>query len=88
MRIVRAGPEGGGAGMNETTATAPDIHCHHCANAIRNEVLEIAGVHEVDVDVPGRRVSVRYEPPATWDIIASHLAEIGYPVAPGSEAPK
>lgn len=37
--------------MSETiTYTVPAIHCAHCAMTIREEVSEVEGVEDVDVD--------------------------------------
>jgi copper chaperone CopZ len=45
--------------MGETTYTVPAIHCGHCADTIREEVGEVAGVESVEVDVGSKVVSVR-----------------------------
>ncbi|MFO7572179.1 MAG: heavy-metal-associated domain-containing protein [Gaiellaceae bacterium] len=37
----------------------PAIHCAHCAMSIREEVSEVAGVVEVDVDLDTKVVTVR-----------------------------
>ena len=46
--------------MSETiTYTVPAIHCAHCAMSIREEVSEIEGVEDVDVDVDSKLVTVK-----------------------------
>ena len=46
--------------MNETiTYTVPDIHCAHCATSIREEVSEVEGVDDVEVDLDSKHVTVR-----------------------------
>ena len=46
--------------MVETaTYTVPAIHCAHCALSIREEVSEVEGVDEVDVDLETKLVTVR-----------------------------
>jgi copper chaperone len=46
--------------MSETlTYSVPAIHCEHCAMSIREEVTEVAGVDEVDVDLESKVVTVR-----------------------------
>ena len=46
--------------MSETiTYTVPAIHCAHCAMSIREEVSEIEGVEDVDVDVGSKLVTVK-----------------------------
>lgn len=36
----------------------PGISCEHCKHAIEGEVAKVAGVEDVDVDVPRRAVTV------------------------------
>ena len=46
--------------MTETlTYSVPAIHCAHCAMSIREEVSEVEGVDEVDVDLDAKVVAVR-----------------------------
>ena len=35
------------------------IHCDHCGHTIRSEVIKIAGVADVAVDIKGKEVVVR-----------------------------
>jgi copper chaperone CopZ len=45
--------------MNESlTYTVPAIHCAHCAMSIREEVSEVEGVDDVDVDIDSKDVIV------------------------------
>ena len=45
--------------MAETiTYTVPAIHCAHCAMSIREEVGEVEGVRDVEVDLDARTVVV------------------------------
>lgn len=49
-----------GAPVSETiTYSVPAIHCDHCAMSIREEVSEVEGVSEVDVDLETKTVTVR-----------------------------
>jgi copper chaperone len=41
------------------TFSVPAIHCEHCAMSIREEVSEVAGVNEIDVDLDSKLVTVR-----------------------------
>jgi copper chaperone len=41
------------------TFTVPAIHCAHCALSIREEVSEVEGVDDVDVDLETKLVTVR-----------------------------
>ena len=46
--------------MNETvTYTVPAIHCAHCAMSIREEVSEVEGVEDVDVDLDSKVVTIK-----------------------------
>lgn len=45
--------------MSETvTYSVPAIHCAHCATSIREEVSEVEGVDEVDIDLDSKIVSI------------------------------
>ena len=45
--------------MGETaTYSVPAIHCAHCAMSIREEVSEVPGVEDVDVDLETKVVTV------------------------------
>jgi copper chaperone len=41
------------------TYSVPAIHCAHCAMSIREEVSEVAGVEDVDVDLDSKVVTIR-----------------------------
>ncbi len=41
------------------TYSVPAIHCAHCAMSIREEVSEVDGVEEIDVDLETKVVTVR-----------------------------
>lgn len=46
--------------MTETvTYSVPAIHCAHCAMSIREEVSEVEGVDEVDVDLDAKLVTIQ-----------------------------
>jgi copper chaperone len=40
------------------TYTVPAIHCAHCAMSIREEVAEVEGVEQVDVDLDSKLVTI------------------------------
>ena len=45
--------------MSDTiTYTVPAIHCAHCAMSIREEVSEVEGVEDVDVDLEAKVVTI------------------------------
>jgi copper chaperone len=46
--------------VSETiTYRVPAIHCAHCAMSIREEVSEVEGVEDVDVDLDSKLVTVK-----------------------------
>ena len=46
--------------MSETVVYwVPAIHCAHCALSIREEVAEVEGVEQVDVDLESKVVTIR-----------------------------
>ena len=46
--------------MSDTvTYDVPAVHCAHCAMSIREEVSEVEGVEDVDVDLETKVVTVR-----------------------------
>lgn len=52
-------PKGYTGHMSDTmTYDVPAIHCAHCAMSIREEVSEVEGVDEVDVDLETKLVTV------------------------------
>lgn len=57
------------------------IHCDHCEHAIRSEVIKIAGVADVAVDIQRKEVVVRGD---ILDEAALRAAiiEAGYEAAP------
>jgi copper chaperone CopZ len=45
--------------MSETiTYSVPAIHCEHCATSIREEVFEVEGVDDVDVNLETKVVTI------------------------------
>jgi len=46
--------------MTETiTYSVSGIHCAHCGMSIREEVAEVEGVEDVDVDLDAKVVTIR-----------------------------
>ena len=41
------------------TYSVPAIHCAHCAMSIREEVAEVEGVEEIDVDLDTKVVTIQ-----------------------------
>ena len=47
--------------MTDATYIVPDMSCGHCKHAVSSELLGVAGVDSVDVDLDAKRVVVRGE---------------------------
>jgi copper chaperone CopZ len=45
--------------MSEITYSVPDMSCDHCKHAVTSELLGVAGVASVDVDLKTKHVTVR-----------------------------
>jgi copper chaperone len=60
--------------------SVPGIHCAHCGVSIREEVTEVEGVDEVDVDVETKVVTVTGRALAD-DKLRAAIHEAGYEAA-------
>jgi copper chaperone len=67
--------------MTSKSFRVPNITCNHCVMTIKRELGELEGVASVTGDVETKTITVKWEPPATWDDIQSLLTEINYPPA-------
>jgi copper chaperone len=67
--------------MEQKTLSVPNISCGHCVMSIKNELSEIEGVHSVEGDAKAKSISVKWEAPATLEILKERLKEINYPAA-------
>jgi copper chaperone len=45
--------------MSEMTFSVPGMNCGHCEQAVSQELLAVAGVGSVDVDLDSKLVTVR-----------------------------
>ena len=60
----------------------PDISCEHCERTVKSALGQVAGVQQVRVDIPDKRVQVEYDPGQVGvDRMRDVLAEEDYPVA-------
>lgn len=73
--------------MPQLTLYAPDITCDHCVATIQKTVESQAGARFLNGDVEGKRFSVEIEGGAVLDVLASALAEEGYPLGEAVDAP-
>jgi copper chaperone CopZ len=67
--------------MEQKTLSVPNISCGHCVMSIKTELSEIEGVHSVEGDPDAKSISVKWDSPATLDILKERLKEINYPAA-------
>jgi copper chaperone CopZ len=54
--------------------------CEHCVMSVREEVSEVPGVRQVDVDLAGGRLTVTGDG-VSDDAVRAAVAEAGYEVA-------
>ena len=66
--------------MSTVSYSVPGVSCAHCQSAITSEVLTVAGVESVEVDLDAKTVTVSGEPLDRQSIIAA-IDEAGYEVA-------
>ena len=62
------------------TYSVPAIHCGHCAAAIKEEVSAVAGVHDVDVDLDAKVVTIHGEA-LSDQALREAIEEAGYEAA-------
>ena len=65
--------------MENKDISIPNISCGHCVMTIKNELMEIDGVSSVDGDQNAKKITVKWDSPATLETIKAKLAEINYP---------
>lgn len=67
--------------MATSVLSVPDISCEHCQNTITKALTPVEGVLGVNVDIPGRRVTVEYDATMVGvDHLKEILSEEDYPV--------
>jgi copper chaperone len=64
--------------MAEATYTVKGMTCSHCVASVTEEVSEITGVQNVDVDLPTGRVTITSEAPVPEEEVAAAVTEAGY----------
>ncbi len=64
--------------MSTATFTVSGMTCEHCVASVSDEVLEIAGVTGVDVDLPTGRLTITSDRPVSEGEVASAVDEAGY----------
>ena len=66
--------------MDEKTYTVSGMSCGHCVLSVREEVSEVAGIEDVDVDLTSGRLQVRGEN-VSDSAVSDAVADAGYEVA-------
>ncbi|MFV0461950.1 MAG: heavy-metal-associated domain-containing protein [Nostocoides sp.] len=61
-----------------TTYTVTGMTCGHCVASVTEEVSEVAGVTDVQVDLDSSTMTVTSEVPVEKDTIAAAVTEAGY----------
>jgi copper chaperone len=65
--------------MEKHTFSIPNISCGHCTGAIKDELLELAGISNLEGDIDAKSVTVQWDQPAGLNQILDKLKEINYP---------
>jgi copper chaperone len=63
----------------ERTYQVSGMSCSHCVGAVKDEVSNLVGVNDVDVDLSGGRVVVRGDD-VDDEAVRSAIADAGYEV--------
>lgn len=67
--------------MDTATYTVVGMTCGHCVSSVTEEVSEVTGVIDVDVDLATGRLTVTSATPVDDASIRSAVTEAGYQVA-------
>jgi copper ion binding protein len=67
--------------MSTQNFTVVGMTCGHCVSSVTEEVTEIAGVSNVDVDLASGNVTVTASEPISDDAIRAAVEEAGYSLA-------
>jgi copper ion binding protein len=68
--------------MNETTTyTVTGMTCAHCVASVTEEVSEIPGVVDVQVDLDSGAVAVTSNQPVSADAVKAAVEDAGYQLA-------
>ncbi len=63
----------------ETVVYDVNVHCHNCKAKIERHIPFERGIKDMDVDIDGQRVTVKYDPRKnTPEAIAEAIRELGY----------
>ncbi|MER6974531.1 heavy-metal-associated domain-containing protein [Nocardioides sp. NPDC057767] len=71
-------------GVHTTNFTVVGMTCSHCVASVTEEVSEVSGVTDVDIDLATGRLTVTSDAPLDEASIRSAVDEAGYRVADAS----
>ena len=72
--------------METINFTVNGMTCSHCVASVTEEVSEVAGVTDVDVDLASGRLSVTSAEPVDTGAVRAAVAEAGYEVTAGADS--
>jgi copper chaperone len=64
--------------MSETTYTVTGMTCGHCVASVTEEVAEISGVTDVQVDLASGSLVLTSAEPLADEVVRAAVAEAGY----------
>ncbi|HEX2074622.1 MAG TPA: heavy-metal-associated domain-containing protein [Geodermatophilus sp.] len=67
--------------MTTATYTVTGMTCGHCVNAVTEEVGQLPGVTQVEVDLATGGLTVTSDDPVDDDAVRAAVEEAGYEVA-------
>ncbi|SDQ64891.1 heavy-metal-associated domain-containing protein [Thermostaphylospora chromogena] len=70
--------------MSTATFTVKGMTCGHCVSSVKEEVSEVPGVKNVEVDLATGLLTVDSDGPIDPALITAAVQEAGYQVADGS----
>ncbi len=66
----------------EVTLSVPEVSCEHCVHTIGEALGKLAGIADVQTDLPSKTVQVHFNPDeVSLDSIVAKLDDVGYEVA-------
>ena len=65
----------------QNTYTVTGMTCGHCVASVTEEVTELAGVHDVVVDLESGRLSFASDQPIARELVDAAVSEAGFTLA-------
>ncbi|MDF9817187.1 heavy-metal-associated domain-containing protein [Streptomyces sp. SPB162] len=73
---------------HRTTYTVAGMTCDHCVKSVTTEISKIAGVTDVDIDLPTGELTVASTETVDDAAIADAVDEAGYTVVAAADQPE